>query len=92
MEISQRNSLYSYLYLKQTVMSCFSFDLFSFFLCKIKEQEGRTGPVQGGELVSVEAGRRVNTGKIMCTCACNCNIDTWCNYSEGEIEGEQWRV
>jgi hypothetical protein len=29
MEISHRNSLYSYLYLKQAKMSCFSFSLFS---------------------------------------------------------------
>jgi hypothetical protein len=28
-------------------MSCFSFYLFSFFFYKIREQEGRTGPIQG---------------------------------------------
>jgi hypothetical protein len=43
MEISQGNSLFSYLYLKQAEMICFSFYLF----CKIREQEGRTGPACG---------------------------------------------
>jgi hypothetical protein len=36
------------IYLKQTKMSFFSFCLFSFFFYKIGEQEGRTGPAQGG--------------------------------------------
>jgi hypothetical protein len=44
MEIAQGNSLY----LSQAKMSCFSFYLFSFFFYKIREQESRTGPVQGG--------------------------------------------
>jgi hypothetical protein len=43
MEMSQGNSLCSYMYLKQTKLSCFSFHLFFFFLYKIREQEGRTG-------------------------------------------------
>jgi hypothetical protein len=47
MEISQGNSLCSYLYLKQTKMSFFSF-IFSFFFYNIGEEEGRTGPVVGG--------------------------------------------
>jgi hypothetical protein len=47
MEISQGNSLCSYLYLKLEKMSCFS------FLQKIREQEGRTCPAQGGGLTSV---------------------------------------
>jgi hypothetical protein len=46
-EISQRNSLCSYLYLKQAKMSCFSFYPFSFFMYIIGEQEGRTSPAQG---------------------------------------------
>jgi hypothetical protein len=41
MEISQGNSLCSYLYLKQAKMSCFSFSLFS--SKKIKEQERGVG-------------------------------------------------
>jgi hypothetical protein len=41
MELSQGNSLCSYLYLRQAKMS--SFFLF-FFLYKTEEQEGRTGP------------------------------------------------
>jgi hypothetical protein len=39
MEIPQGNSLYSYLYLKQAKMACFSSCLFSFFLL----QNQRTG-------------------------------------------------
>jgi hypothetical protein len=41
-EISQGNSLCSYLYLKKAKMS-----FFSFFFYKIREQGGRTGPVGG---------------------------------------------
>jgi hypothetical protein len=49
MEISQGNSLHSYFYLKQAKMS-----LFSFFLYKIGEQNGRTVPaLEGGVLVPV---------------------------------------
>jgi hypothetical protein len=43
MEISQGNSLCSYLYLKQAKMSF----IFYFFFYKIRQQEGRTGPAQG---------------------------------------------
>jgi hypothetical protein len=53
MEISQGNSLCSYLYLKKAKMSCFSFYLFSYI---IGEQEGRTSPAQGGGLAPVWAG------------------------------------
>jgi hypothetical protein len=41
MEISQGNSLCSYLYLKQAKMLVF---VLSFFFYKIEEQEGGTGP------------------------------------------------
>jgi hypothetical protein len=44
MEISQGNSLCSYLYLKQAKMS-----FFSFFFCKIGKQKGRAGPLGGGQ-------------------------------------------
>jgi hypothetical protein len=57
MEIPQGNSLCSYLYLKQANMSCFSFSFFFFFFCKIREQEGRTGPAWGGGVVPVGGGR-----------------------------------
>jgi hypothetical protein len=47
MEISQRNYLSSYLYLKQARMSSLSFYLFSFFFYKIREQEGRINSARG---------------------------------------------
>jgi hypothetical protein len=50
MEKPQGNSLYSYLYLKQAKMSFFP----PFFFCKIREQEGRTGFAQMGEVSSRE--------------------------------------
>jgi hypothetical protein len=60
MEISQGNSQCSYLYLKQARISCFSFYLFSFFFCKIGEQEGvvnKSFSGGGGGLILVEGGR-----------------------------------
>jgi hypothetical protein len=57
MQISQGNSLYSYLYLKQAKISCFSFYLFSFFFYKIGEQDGKTCPAQEEGLAPV-GGRR----------------------------------
>jgi hypothetical protein len=42
-EISQRNSLCNYLYLKQARMSGF----FSFFFVKTRGQEGETGSAEG---------------------------------------------
>jgi hypothetical protein len=57
MEITQGNSLCSYLYLKQAKMSCFSFYLFSFIFYKIGDQEGETSPAQRGELAPVGVGR-----------------------------------
>jgi hypothetical protein len=55
MEISQGNSLCSYLYLKQAKMSFLIF--FSFFLYKIGEQEEGTGPARGGDVWKLwEAG------------------------------------
>jgi hypothetical protein len=53
MKIPQGNALCSYLHLKQAKMSHFYFSLFSFFLYKIIEQDGETGPAQGGGLASV---------------------------------------
>jgi hypothetical protein len=50
MEISQRTSLCSYLYLK---IKCHVFYLFLFFSYKIGEQEGRTSPAQEGGLAPV---------------------------------------
>jgi hypothetical protein len=38
-------------------MLCFSFYLLSFVLCKIEEQEGRTGPAQGELLAPMGEGR-----------------------------------
>jgi hypothetical protein len=48
MEITQGNSLCSYLYLKLAKMPCFSFYVLWFFFYKIKEQEGRTGSARVG--------------------------------------------
>jgi hypothetical protein len=50
-ETSQGNPLCSYLYFKLAKMSCF---FFSFFFCKVRKQEGRTGPAQWGGLTLVE--------------------------------------
>jgi hypothetical protein len=55
MEISQGNSLCSYLYLKQAKISCLSFYLLFFY--KIREQEGRTSLAQGKGLALVGVGR-----------------------------------
>jgi hypothetical protein len=57
MEMSQGNSLHSYLYLKLAKMSCFSFYLFSFLFCNIREQEGGTGSAQGQGLAPVGGER-----------------------------------
>jgi hypothetical protein len=57
MEITQGTSLCSYLYLKLAKMSCFSFYLFAFLLCKIREQEGGTGPAQREGLAPVAVGK-----------------------------------
>jgi hypothetical protein len=56
MEISQGNSLCSYLYLKQAKM-CTLFYLFSFFFYKTGDEEGGTSPAQGGRLAPVGEGR-----------------------------------
>jgi hypothetical protein len=55
-EIPQKNSLCSYLYLKQAKMSLFSFYLFSLFY-KIGEQEGGIGPAQERGLAPVRGER-----------------------------------
>jgi hypothetical protein len=47
MEISQGNSLCSYLSLEQAKTSCFAFYLLYFFFYKIGEQEFGTSPAQG---------------------------------------------
>jgi hypothetical protein len=55
MEVSQGNSLCSYLYLK---LKChaFQFILFLFFSYKIREQKGGTSPGQGGRLAPMGWG------------------------------------
>jgi hypothetical protein len=53
MEISQGNSMYSYFYLKQAKMTCFSLYLFSFFSL----QNWRTSPAHRGGLAPVGGGR-----------------------------------
>jgi hypothetical protein len=60
-EVSQRHTLCSYLYLKQAKMSFFF--IFSFFFYKIGEQEGRTSPAQGGGPPSErgKVDKKVNT-------------------------------
>jgi hypothetical protein len=57
MEISQGNSLCSYLFLKQARMSRFSFYLFSVFFYKIGEQEGGYGSCLGGRLAPIGVER-----------------------------------
>jgi hypothetical protein len=56
MEISQGNSLCSFLYLKQPKMSYFLFYFF-FYFYKIREQEGEASLAQGGRLALVVEGR-----------------------------------
>jgi hypothetical protein len=53
MEISQGNSLYSYLYLKLAKMSCFSFYLFS----SAKSENRRVEQAERGGLAPVGGGR-----------------------------------
>jgi hypothetical protein len=55
MEISQENSLCSYLYLKEARIPCFSFSLFFFY--RIGQWEGGTTPAQEGGLEPVEGGK-----------------------------------
>jgi hypothetical protein len=61
----------------------FLFFFFSFSICKIGEQEGRTGPAQGGGLAPVggelveKEGRRVNLMQIMYEHVCKCKNDTF---------------
>jgi hypothetical protein len=62
MQIPQGNSLCSYLYLKQTKMSCFSFYLFFSAKSESRKEEqvllGRSAPVGGGG-----CGERVQEGE-----------------------------
>jgi hypothetical protein len=83
MEISHRNTLCNYLYLKQAKMSCFTFIFFSFFFYKIREQEGqnRSCPVRridnnGRGEVMGKGGRRVNTVQKMCAHVRKCKNET----------------
>jgi hypothetical protein len=80
MEISQGNSLCCYFYLKQAKMSFF----FLFFFYQIREQNGGTGPAQGGgvgtsgrtEVVGKGVCVGVNIVQMLCTHACKCKNDT----------------
>jgi hypothetical protein len=65
-------------------MSCVSFYLFSFFIYKIREQEGRTGRALGGGMAAVgreevlgKGGKRVNMAQKMCIHVCKCENDTF---------------
>jgi hypothetical protein len=100
MQISQENSLGSYLYpskLKCQVCLFVCF-LFSFFFYKIREQEGGTSPDQGGgwhqweEEGVGEKGSRVNTVQKICTHVYKCKNDTYWNYSRNLGEGGWWRM
>jgi hypothetical protein len=51
MEITQGNSLCSYLYLKLARAPCISFYLLCFFFYKIEEQEDRTGTAWGDKKI-----------------------------------------
>jgi hypothetical protein len=55
-EITQGNSLYSYLYLKLAKTPCSSFFFVWFFFYKIRDQEGGTGCVGQGEERRVGGG------------------------------------
>jgi hypothetical protein len=87
MEMSQGNSLYSYL--KQTNTSFF-------FFYEIREQEDRTGPVWGagssGKREDVGRGcKKENMVQILCPHICKWKNDTRSNYSnsgEWEDKGE----
>jgi hypothetical protein len=75
MEISQGNSLCSYLYLKKAKIPCFAFYLSSFFFYTIREWEEGLATNGSGEVVGKE-GRRVNMVKKMCTHEFKCKNDT----------------
>jgi hypothetical protein len=62
METTQRNSLYSYLYLKLAKTPCFSY-LSCFFFYKIREQVGTGGRWEVGG----ERDKRINTEQIIYT-------------------------
>jgi hypothetical protein len=84
MEIAQGNSLYSYLYPKQTKMSCFSFYLFCSAKLENRRAEQilpryRAGTSGRGEIAE-KGSRRVNMVQKLYTHACKCNNDTWCSY------------
>jgi hypothetical protein len=74
----------SYLYLKLAKMSCFSFYLFPFLFCKIREQkEEQVLPKREGwhqwkerREVAGKEGRRVNMVQKMCTHAYKYKNDT----------------
>jgi hypothetical protein len=66
MEISQENTICSYLYLKKAKMSYFSFYLFSVFFYKIRTggcdkvfTEGRVGASERGEVAGNAVGNVV---------------------------------
>jgi hypothetical protein len=81
MEITQENSLSSYLYLKLEKMPCFSFYLLCFFFYKTREQKGEIGSAwgeggtSGREEGSGEMGRRINMVQIKCTHICKYKND-----------------
>jgi hypothetical protein len=81
MEISQVNSICSYLYWKQAEMSFFILS-FSFCFYKIGAQEDKTSTAQGVGWQQWERGdcekgdRRVNMVPKMCMCVCKCENDT----------------
>jgi hypothetical protein len=67
MEISQGNSLCSYLYLKQAKISWFSFLSFLFFSSTKSENRGSSCPGQReGRSVPMEKGRWQGKGVVIC--------------------------
>jgi hypothetical protein len=64
-----------------------------FFFYKIVEQEGKTGPAQGGGWyqwegeVAGKRGRRMNKMQKLCTHVCKCKNSTCWNYSRNGEQG-----
>jgi hypothetical protein len=79
-------------------MSCFSLYIFSSAKLENRKPEQVLPMGEGWHLWERggggKGGRRVYMVQKMCTYACNCNNDTYCNYSmncgRGD-KGEQWR-
>jgi hypothetical protein len=81
MELSQGNSLCSYLYLELAKMLCFSFSLFSSAKSEKRRQNRSCGVgwrhvgTSGSRQMAGKGDKRVNIMQKMCTHVCKCKND-----------------